>query len=269
MTSKYANKYHRYGLNDQGRDFIIGDLHGWKSILDALLEKVKFDATVDRLFSVGDLADRGPDSYGSITDDRIISVLGNHEIMLLEAEESRHDPYGSSYAADMFTVNGGAWYSELDETQKLKVLKKIKTKPYAIEIETVLGKVGIIHAFIKDWDHVVEVFDHGLDEETDKSTIVGKTISEKVESMVLWSRSSLTEPVKNIDFVVVGHTPINRASANFNMINLDTGAFAGNVLSMMEISERPVVHTLNQKLTEYNKYPVNGLNFYISMIKNA
>ena len=48
-----------FPLNDLGRDFIIGDLHGHWSVLERLLEEVSFDKAKDRLFSVGDLVDRG------------------------------------------------------------------------------------------------------------------------------------------------------------------------------------------------------------------
>ena len=48
--------------NHEGRDFVVGDLHGMFQTLEALMETVKFDTTIDRLFSVGDLVDRGPES---------------------------------------------------------------------------------------------------------------------------------------------------------------------------------------------------------------
>jgi len=52
--------------NTLGRDFIVGDLHGCRSLLEDLLAEVAFDGARDRLFSVGDLVDRGPDSEGCL-----------------------------------------------------------------------------------------------------------------------------------------------------------------------------------------------------------
>ena len=49
-------------LNRHGRDYVIGDLHGQWQALQRALGEVAFDPARDRLFSVGDLADRGPDS---------------------------------------------------------------------------------------------------------------------------------------------------------------------------------------------------------------
>lgn len=58
----YINKC----ANSLGRDFIVDDLHGCLDLLDIELDRVGFDPAVDRLFSVGDLIDRGPDSMGCL-----------------------------------------------------------------------------------------------------------------------------------------------------------------------------------------------------------
>jgi serine/threonine protein phosphatase 1 len=60
------SKVRQHALNYDGRDFIVGDLHGCRSMLDELLEHANFDPQKDRLFSTGDLVDRGPDSVGCL-----------------------------------------------------------------------------------------------------------------------------------------------------------------------------------------------------------
>jgi len=50
----------RHPCNHQGRDFVIGDLHGCLPLLHRLLDHVRFDPAGDRVFSTGDLIDRGP-----------------------------------------------------------------------------------------------------------------------------------------------------------------------------------------------------------------
>lgn len=74
----------RFERNTTGRDLIVGDIHGCFTKLQAALDAVGFDRTVDRLFSVGDLVDRGPES------DQVLNwlgqpwfhaVMGNHEQM--------------------------------------------------------------------------------------------------------------------------------------------------------------------------------------------
>src|SRR5690349_6471755 len=73
--------------NSKGRDFIVGDLHGVYDLLDQALETVRFDTQCDRLFSVGDLMDRGPYSARALVflqKPWFFAVAGNHEAMFVE-----------------------------------------------------------------------------------------------------------------------------------------------------------------------------------------
>jgi len=51
-----------FPINQQGQDFFVGDIHGYFNLLERKLEAVNFDPQTDRLFAIGDLVDRGPDS---------------------------------------------------------------------------------------------------------------------------------------------------------------------------------------------------------------
>lgn len=75
------------------RTIIIGDIHGCNGTLQALLECVKPEAGEDRLVFLGDLFDRGPDSFKvfqgikSLAErfgEDFILLLGNHEDYLLQ-----------------------------------------------------------------------------------------------------------------------------------------------------------------------------------------
>lgn len=75
------------------RTIIIGDIHGCNAALKALLEKVQPVSGQDRLVFLGDLFDRGPDSYGvwmtvkglsEAFGENLILLLGNHEDYLLQ-----------------------------------------------------------------------------------------------------------------------------------------------------------------------------------------
>lgn len=79
------------------RTIIIGDVHGCFDELTALLNKVEFCILSDRLILLGDLLDRGPDSYrvlkkalelNSAMGDRFIYLMGNHEDMAVDAADS-------------------------------------------------------------------------------------------------------------------------------------------------------------------------------------
>jgi bis(5'-nucleosyl)-tetraphosphatase (symmetrical) len=69
------------------RTLVIGDVHGCKRELLDLLEKFRFEPGRDRLFQVGDLVSRGPDSLGALDIVERVGgqcVLGNHEAKLLQ-----------------------------------------------------------------------------------------------------------------------------------------------------------------------------------------
>ncbi len=56
----------RHPSNETGRDFVVGDLHGCVDALRYLLCEIGFNGERDRLFSVGNLIDRGTDSLAAI-----------------------------------------------------------------------------------------------------------------------------------------------------------------------------------------------------------
>ena len=92
------------------RTIIIGDIHGCQEPLERLLEKVKLDPNRDRLIFLGDLMDRGDQSW-EVFDrvrrlklamgDRCVLIKGNHEQMMLEAQEDR-------MMMNLWYSNGGA-----------------------------------------------------------------------------------------------------------------------------------------------------------------
>ena len=80
MISYLAHKH--YARNENGRDFVVSDIHGCYDTLMVELAQIDFDQHKDRLFSVGDLVDRGPDSLKClklIEEPWFHPVIGNHE----------------------------------------------------------------------------------------------------------------------------------------------------------------------------------------------
>lgn len=127
--------------NLDGRDFVVGDLHGCFDELSKLLNYVKFDTSRDRLFSTGDLIDRGPKSLeclNLLNEKWFFAVLGNHEDLIL------NNISNPEYR------NGEMTYEErlvLDPQYNFQ--KKIYELPLMYEIEHIIhGLVYIVHAEI-------------------------------------------------------------------------------------------------------------------------
>lgn len=89
------------------RTIVIGDVHGCRTELDELLDRVAL-AQGDALCFVGDLVARGPDSAGVL--DRVAQlgatlVVGNHEWRLLAARRGEAVRLGPSHQALMKSLD--------------------------------------------------------------------------------------------------------------------------------------------------------------------
>jgi serine/threonine protein phosphatase 1 len=76
------------------RTIAIGDIHGCSAALRALIEAIQ-PTTDDTIVTLGDYVDRGPDSHGVLDyvlglEQRcqLVPLMGNHELMLLDAVEN-------------------------------------------------------------------------------------------------------------------------------------------------------------------------------------
>ncbi len=78
--------------------YAIGDLQGCFDPLQELLGEIGFRESSDRLWFVGDLVNRGPQSleilrFVKSLGSHAVSVLGNHDLHLLMVAEGRVKPH--------------------------------------------------------------------------------------------------------------------------------------------------------------------------------
>lgn len=197
-------------VNTKGVDYIIGDLHGEYSLLMKSLEDISFNKEIDRLFSVGDIIDRGEDSLACL---RLLhepwfhSVLGNHEWFLLNYEENEEN----------WKKYGGKWFFLLSDEAKAECIALCEDLPYTLTV----GGVGIVHALVPtdDWNDVKEMTDRDRKE-------------------CLWTPADFGytfRNIKNIDKVYLGHTVLKEV-VNMGKLNfIDTGAYNYGNLTLCKL----------------------------------
>lgn len=205
----------RYTQNTMGRDYVVGDIHGNFEKLYRELDTF-FDYENDRLFSVGDLVDRGPDSHRVvelINQPWFYPVRGNHEELILDA-------YRDSSRINISVMNGGEWFQKLSSEEQDRIAYHLDQLPYAIEVATAEGRAGIVHADIPcpSWNQFLEML---VDVETNQQMVQYAT----------WSRKRIygevSFSIQDLHALYVGHTPVEQYGLvlDGNIHYLDTGSW--------------------------------------------
>lgn len=214
--------------NELGNDYVVGDIHGMYELLCKGLIDIEFNFKTDRLFSVGDLVDRGPKNMEVLRffqrKPNLYSVLGNHESMMMDYVSP-----GLGSNGDVWKRNGGDWYDRLTDSEKEELLILVEwmynTLPYVIEIDHERGPIYISHATpLSDYSEMKI----GCNKESliwDRSTLYwakGKSQSDKAQHRF-----------EHITYH--GHTPLKSVFTCGNSTWLDTGAFATENLTILKL----------------------------------
>ena len=209
-----------YEMNTVGQDFAVGDIHGHFDMLEVNLHAIGFNPNKDRLFAAGDLINRGPFSRQVtyyLEQPWFNSVMGNHEQGLLENTLGQ-------YSDPSFARNGGSWFIGLKREEKESIAREIEKLPLGIQVETVKGLVGIVHAEVMkdDWSYFVQ----------QASEIKSPQDHRRIASTALHSRDRVrtlrNNRVEGIEHVFVGHTPHEQIRTLGNVSYIDGGTYKPN-----------------------------------------
>lgn len=205
----------RFAANVAGRDFAVGDIHGHFTRLQDALDAAGFNHLVDRLFSVGDLIDRGPECHDALDwldKAWFHPVRGNHDDYVV---------YFDTCDVDSWLDNGGSWFMDLPLIEKQTFAAQFARLPIAIEVETAYGLIGIVHADcpFPSWQQLRKELE---------SPESNRRLQE-VQHFCMWSRRRLdqqeTHGVEGLRALVVGHTPLYMPVSLGNVIHIDTGGW--------------------------------------------
>lgn len=209
----------KFEKNKEGRDFVIGDLHGCIDAVTDFLEEVSFNKEKDRLFAVGDLIDRGPESLKCLDllrESWFYSTLGNHETFML-------DYLNGSCDRDLWRANGGGWAinKALYVLTPYEIL--LRNMPLSFTVETEKGNVGICHAQppTNNWNDVSNLTHYQI-----KSMLWGRQLV----------KSKNHTPVRNIGVTIHGHSIVDKVTKVGNSFFIDTGIVFGGTITYVEIT---------------------------------
>ena len=242
LRSKLMSKSAGPFLPEGRRVYAIGDVHGRLDLLDQILEAIDLDHSARgeaerTLIFLGDLVDRGPDSFGVI--ERLIALrdsgvdvrflMGNHDEMLLKG--ALRDPK----AVRFLTRNGGretilsygvgaeeyqeASFPELAQILSERVPAEHRDFLASFEDYVELGDYLFVHAGVRP----------------------GVALADQLPADLRWIRNEfLSHRDSHGKMIVHGHSISDEPEKKSNRIGIDTGAFATGRLTALglEGSER-------------------------------
>ena len=240
------NRLYTDRRNEHGPFDVIGDVHGCRAELEALLTELGYAISRDdqgraigahhptrRAAFVGDLVDRGPDSpgvlrlaMGMVATGDALCVSGNHEAKLSRALRGRK-----------VQVSHG-----LAET-----LAQLEVEPPEFRAEVERFVDGLISHYVLDNGQLVVAHAGLIEKYQGRASgrvrsfcLYGDTTGE-TDEYGLPVRLPWAQDYRGSAMVVYGHTPVPDAEWVNNTICLDTGCVFGGRLTALRYPERELV----------------------------
>lgn len=221
-----------FAANSQGRDYAVGDIHGHFSRLQAALDGLGFDPACDRLFSVGDLIDRGPQSEECLqwlAQPWFFAVQGNHEVLAIQLDA------GQWLDEANYRASGGAWLLDASAEKRRLYAQRFAQMPVAMEVETAAGLIGLVHADspFSSWDQL-------------RAYLQGEMPRDRrTDEICQWSRSRLKRNdrsgVQGVRAMMVGHTPLRVPKRLGNVYHIDTAGWSEGYFSFVDLATLEVL----------------------------
>ena len=216
--------------NTQGRDFVVGDLHGRFNDLQEAMRLNQFDPGKDRIISCGDLIDRGSGSLelGALLDEPwFFSVRGNHEQMFLdgfsgfiglpEGEKPRTEK-----AREYIQGAGGYWVRSAPEIELYRLRDRLQQLPLVIEVCHHGQRFVMAHAELPGGGKLNPVdFDAGLSRLDQEQHLVTWSIA---RARVI-AKDSLSHRVDGVDYAIFGHTSATYLTAQGYFFRFDNRVY--------------------------------------------
>lgn len=237
--------------NLKGRDFVVGDMHGCFKEFKHELFKLGFNEKYDRMFSVGDLCDRGPNSRECLDllfEPWFHAVKGNHELLWYYAHTRATT--GDQY---IFLHNGGEM---IPENEAEKYVKAIEDLPYLIEINLPDKRVGIIHVElptnVTSWEHIKKLLRYSINPDAEVQLGYGGLApllwgSDRIQKFKRQQFKTRVYPeIREVDEIYVGHTIMPDPTIFEKIHYIDCGVFLPHWVSESKLKKminKGIVHT--------------------------
>ncbi len=219
---------------------VIGDVHGCYYTLKELVDKIKKKYPNIKIYCVGDLVDRGNNSFEVIEyikSQEILFTLGNHDYMFYTHFKDPHSSMAKTWVYNGSESTLKSYINKSDELEKH--LFAIKNAPLFIDTEDCF----ISHAGISQ-KLKTKLPEDILSNLTEVKNILSSDLSDR--NSILWCRDELLNIGK---LQVVGHTHRKEVfyDGNSNTVYIDTTAFGLNKLSAAIVNKSKLVEVIDQK----------------------
>jgi serine/threonine protein phosphatase 1 len=215
------------------RLYVVGDVHGRPDLLERMFAEIERDdaqrarVARRRIVTVGDIVDRGPDPCGAMqvletAQQRLpdlITVLGNHEEMLLRAMRG-----------DEATIRGWMRVGGAETAESFGVAALAEgadAVPFVAALNRAVPEAW--ERWMQSWPLTFRSGDYFV---CHAGIRPGVALAKQNRNDLLWAREAFLGDTRDYGAIIVhGHTITEEVELLPNRIGIDTGAYRSGILS--------------------------------------